>query len=591
VSATPSLHQAPSPGDRRILILLLLILGAAATLSPIRSYDYWWHLRTGALILQQRAVPVADPYSFTAAGAPWIDHEWLFQIGLYLAHTALGPSLLVLLKSALVLAICLLFWRHLEREEHGAAGAAVLVMLSLVGASFRLDVRPELATLLLAPLALLLAIRARESDRIAPLAGIVGLVALGANLHVGILLVPLFLLLGLVASFAAALLRGRSAGRFELRLAVTTACSGLALGCNPYGFRICAVPFELQRLLAGLPWPNQEWIRPVPSEFPLFFVVAGVSLLVLLAGWRSVDPVTAPAFLVAMGLAFLHLRNIGLFFMLLPLGLARPLRGLVDALKKMPIYARGTGQGRVRPGFILAAVMLLTGVPILFGLPPQPALGLGMARDNDPASAVEFLAREKVGRRLFNDVRFGGYLIWSRYPEERVFIDGRNELYGDLMRALGRALNTPQAWKAFLDQHGIDAAFLRYPPTLQKVTYPAPGGGPPRVGERAFSAAYFPSAEWALVYWDDDAMIYLRRTAEYESVIKRLEYTAVHPDDWRYLWAGVLIQRIPVGPILAELDRKLREDPGCLRASQLMQRFAAFVEADKGAAPAASSGS
>ncbi|HEU4402107.1 MAG TPA: hypothetical protein VFT43_08375, partial [Candidatus Polarisedimenticolia bacterium] len=75
-----------SRGDRLMFRLLILLLTVASSLTPIRSYDYWWHLATGRLILERHAVPHADPFSFTAAGRPWIDHEWLFQVLAFLGH-------------------------------------------------------------------------------------------------------------------------------------------------------------------------------------------------------------------------------------------------------------------------------------------------------------------------------------------------------------------------------------------------------------------------------------------------------------------------------------------------------------------------
>jgi hypothetical protein len=105
---------------------------------------------------------------------------------------------------------------------------------------------------------------------------------------------------------------------------------------------------------------------------------------------------------------------------------------------------------------------------------------------------------------------------------------------------------------------------------------------------RAFSAAYFPQAEWALVYWDDDAMIVARRTPERAALIERLEYRALNPDDWQFLYAGVLIGRIPPGPIVADIRRKLDEDPACERALDLMRRFEPLAAAANAAAGATS---
>ena len=586
-----------SRSDGLLLHGLLFLIALASTLSPIRSYDYWWHLRTGALILDQKAVPRSDPFSFTAVGFPWVDHEWLAQILMYLGHVWLGPSALVVIKSAMVIGLCLLIARFLEREKHGPAGASAIILLALVGASFRLDVRPELATLILVPLTLHLAIRSRDSDRSGPLLAVVPLTALAINLHVGAILVPVVLAAGLCGTVLSAMVRGAGSAldhgterRFTRRLAWTTLGAALAVAANPWGFQVYAVPFHLRQLLATLSLQNQEWIRPTPAQFPFFFVVLGLAGAVLLAGIRHADPVAAPVLALCSALAALHVRNIGLFFLVLPYGLARPARGLFEAARKTPLYRWGTGRERVRPGFIVAVVLLVSGLPLLLFLPPRPSFGWGVASDNEPSAAVDFLEREGIGRRLFNDVRFGGYLIWRRHPADKVFIDGRNEIYGDLLRGIEQALDGPARWQALIDAHGIDAAFLRYPPTLQKVVYPGVAGGPPRAGERAFSSAYFPTTDWALVYWDDDAMIFLRRVPEHEALIRRLEYRAINPDDWRYLWAGVLIRRIPVEPILAEIDRKLKEDPGCALALELMHRFAMFAAPAGEAGPGPASG-
>ena len=67
----------------------------------IRSYDYWWHLRTGALIAETGSVPSVDPYSYTVPGAAWVDVHWLFQLGLHSVHSLGGHEAVGLAKMAL----------------------------------------------------------------------------------------------------------------------------------------------------------------------------------------------------------------------------------------------------------------------------------------------------------------------------------------------------------------------------------------------------------------------------------------------------------------------------------------------------------
>ena len=46
-----------------------------------------------------------------------------------------------------------------------------------------------------------------------------------------------------------------------------------------------------------------------------------------------------------------------------------------------------------------------------------------------PLGAVEHLRRQPIRGRLFNADRWGGNLIWSFGPEQKVFIDGRADIY------------------------------------------------------------------------------------------------------------------------------------------------------------------
>jgi hypothetical protein len=569
-------------GDRVLLMGLVVLLAVAASLTPIGSYDYWWHLATGRWILDHGTIPDADPFSFTSSGTEWVDHEWLFQILAYLTHSSLGPSALILLKIACVLALLPLFASHLGRSGHGPAGSSLILAVTLLGAWFRFQVRPEMATLVLVPLILHLALRARETGRLRPLLIIPPLCLLGANLHVGIILAPAFLLLGLIVQV---LMRRfprplgmpdfrHGEGRvFERRLAAICVVAGACIAINPYGFRIYKVPFELSRLLASLPWPNLEWARPAPADFPLFYLtVIGVAVILITAR-RKLDPIATPALLVVGVLSLMHLRNIGLFFLLLPHGIGGPSRAAINSLRRSRVARLLPSGNRVRAGFVVAAVVVVIGIPLLAVLPPRVTWGFGIATGNQPSGPVDFLERHGVDGRLYNDIRFGGYLIWRRGPEKPVFIDGRNEVHADLLHDIAGALDNGGAWEDLLSRHRIEAALLRYPGVLQKVLYPREDGRPAAIGARAFSAAYFPKERWALVYWDDLTMVFLRRTGEHAALIDRFEYRSLHPDDWQHLLAEVAMGRAPLDPILAEIERKIQEDPDCRRARSLLHTF------------------
>jgi len=59
--------------------ILVLVLPLALASSPkiFNDGDVSWHIATGEWILNHRTIPTADPFSYTAAGQPWVVTEWL----------------------------------------------------------------------------------------------------------------------------------------------------------------------------------------------------------------------------------------------------------------------------------------------------------------------------------------------------------------------------------------------------------------------------------------------------------------------------------------------------------------------------------
>jgi hypothetical protein len=78
-----------------------------------------------------------------------------------------------------------------------------------------------------------------------------------------------------------------------------------------------------------------------------------------------------------------------------------------------------------------------------------------------PTQAVEFLRLHKLPSRLFVYYDWGGYAIWKLYPEYRVFVDGRADLYGDdLLRQFQEAAQLRAAWEQVLDRWRVQAILV-----------------------------------------------------------------------------------------------------------------------------------
>ncbi len=89
----------------RSLFFLIVLFGIFVMAArPVTDPDLWWHLRTGQLIVQNHQLFHADPYSFTKAGQPWLDHEWLSQIVIFLIYRSAGYGGLMVVFAAIIAA-------------------------------------------------------------------------------------------------------------------------------------------------------------------------------------------------------------------------------------------------------------------------------------------------------------------------------------------------------------------------------------------------------------------------------------------------------------------------------------------------------
>jgi nitrite reductase (NO-forming) len=88
-------RQAAGQG-RANLILLLVVLLIPAVLGSSQTIfndgDVSWHIATGQWILDHRAIPVTDPFSFTWAGKPWVAFEFVARdAGAFMVHCGTPP--------------------------------------------------------------------------------------------------------------------------------------------------------------------------------------------------------------------------------------------------------------------------------------------------------------------------------------------------------------------------------------------------------------------------------------------------------------------------------------------------------------------
>ncbi|HUO85744.1 MAG TPA: hypothetical protein VM534_11575 [Thermoanaerobaculia bacterium] len=483
---------------RRWLPLLLFGIVFVSALRPIRSYDGFWHLATGRWIVEHRALPLNDPFALASEQIRWINGEWLFQIILFGIEQLGGFMALGFLAGFLAGLSFALGAREATRWT--SPGAAMLIgLIGWLGAAHRIDARPETAGI--AMLAVFVAFALDRPTRFRNV-GLVLVTMLWINLHPSALLAPPALALIVTGEALSGEVREKLRVRTGQLVLVT-----LSLLVNPWLVDGILAPFRLAGFLTREGIVNREWLPTDPAVFPLVYVsiVAGGVLLLASPDRKRLLPRTLLfAFLSILAARFV--RNHGFLFAAMPLLLAPAIPALRPPMRK----ALG----------VIAAV--LAAVLILASLPPR----FGPHREIFPVESVAQLKAAGLKGNIYNPDQLGGYLIWSFHPARRVLTDGRNELFRDYIRLYGRSRVDSRIWAQLLRKYEIDLAVEEYRNAPVEVV-------DARTGRRDLlpaSSVYFPPERWALIAFDDAAMILARREAFDPAKLASMELRSLVPD-------------------------------------------------------------
>lgn len=460
--AVPSLQA-------RTLGTALLYLGLfCISLLQFTDPDFWWHLRTGQLIVETRSIPHADPFSFTAEGSRWVTHEWLSEVIIYGVDGAVGYVGNAVLFSGLALAALLVMHRLVLRLGLGELPALVLVALAGTIALPYWTVRPQAFTWLLTAVFVYTLYRQYREGQ-GPLWHLPLLMILWANLHGGYVIG--LVLLGL---WLASLVAERAIWHEHRDLRGPALVSGACLVAtlaNPNGLALLSYP--LTYLAAGNASLNliTEWQSPNFHEALHLPLAAGIVLLALVGvvgGRRNV-------FRVGLALLFT--------FFALQSSRHQPLFALVlvlvvgDVLQERWWWARqgeraeGSGGPPALNWAILATALVVAAaaVPQL----PEAQVHREPITSGTPAYPVEgaaFVRRHYPEARMFNEYTWGGYLIHELYPEQQVFIDGRPDMYGDeFVEDYIRVISLESDWRDILARHEVDLAIIERDSALATV--------------------------------------------------------------------------------------------------------------------------
>ena len=446
------------------VLLIPAVLGSSKTI--FNDGDVSWHIATGQWILDHRAIPHVDPFSFTWAGKPWVPIEWLAELIYASAYRLAGYGGVAALVTAALIGLHAVTYFNASRWVRTALLPIVAMDFALIP---MLSARPHVLTWPILALWTWLMLRAREEERPPPLVAAL-LMALWANLHGGFVfgfaIAGAFGLEALVAS-------PDKARALRQWLIFGVACVA-AVFINGNGVEGVFHPLRFTQLQM-LPLID-EWKPSSPEKTPFFFGALAITLA-LIAWKRPRLPWVRWLLLAALfGLAMLQVRHQAMF-------------AIVAAMILPQGFARGGQQqtaGDRAVGWVTAGGAALLIIVRGF-MPLQPP-------DNEanPWKLIAAVPPQLRSQPVLNGYSMGGPLILSGI---RPYIDGRGDMYGDeLVLGYARIVHgDASAFGAAVRRWKIRWAILPNESKLIRVLDHTPG--------------------WRLIRRDKVGAIYVRTTA------------------------------------------------------------------------------
>jgi len=567
----PSEQAAPSRLTsvhllRRLEILLppaTVALAGVLAFRRLGDADTWWHLASGRWIAQHHAIPHTDVLSYTVPDHPWINLQWLFDLSVYGLHRAAGATLVVVAGAVLYAAAIALLLKNLRRSL-GPLAAAMMGLWVLAIAQGRFTIRPEMASYLLLQVVLLVcATGARAGGRRLWL--LPAVMALWVNAHglfvIGAFVIGCYMAAGVAnrLSFLPPGWRDATEPSAARTMLLSGALALLVTLANPYGFEGALFPVKLMSHVSGESpaflligelrrsfSPENVTLAVKAYKTLLFFglAVVGVAVFAVTFGARPSDRggrsgrrrkkkrggsehggtgngprgeerlrLDLAGLFVFVGLAYLSTlarRNMALF----ALGAAPFVSRCLSTLGRRWLVVGPRSEARDRVAAALVAVLLPALVVAGWFVASNNfyrwdgrtlEFGPGIFEIEAPVKASAFVKEQQLPPPLYNDWGSGGYLTWDRPVGGGVYIDSRGEVYDDQFFSdyLAR-LRQPARWQDEADHLGIQTVIFFHLWT----------------SHRHLLSWLIRDPRWALVYFDDNATVFLRRAGN-EALVEK----------------------------------------------------------------------
>ena len=495
----------PSIGNIVFLSVLFVLIFSVGN-GLLGDGDTGYHIKTGELILQNWRIPYDDPYSYHYPPMKWTAHEWLAEIVMATIFKASGLTGVVVFFAVILATTHWLLYRVLRTQSDDVVLCIVITLLATVTSSTHWLARPHVFSLLLT-VVWCHVLQQFQHGSLRSLYLLPLLMLFWVNLHGGYIFGLILITIYLAGNVLNALgeppyAAQKSTQKVKALLLLLLACLGVCM-INPYGPKILWFPiqvtsdrFVMDRVIEFL---SPNFHDALPFKYMLLVVIGALAL-----SRSALNPIEFALVLLLTYMSLYSVRHVSLFAIVLAPLLLKTARGIIDRMPDaiLTSYQKRNSNLKAIDATVNGYVWPLLSVSLIAAYLLTGRLIIKFNEITFPVAAVEFLKREPISGNMFNNDEFGDYIIFSAWPAYRVFMDGRNDMYGEKYgRDYLRIANVQPEWKETLRKYDITWVIFDTPSAL--------------------TAALKDQKDWQEIYSDRVATIFVKRDPQHASLINK----------------------------------------------------------------------
>ncbi len=374
--------------------------------------DYFWHFKAGEYMVENTTILVKDIFSWSMYQAPWMSHEWLFDIFIYGLSLVFGKYHLFIYVFGICLSL-LLFLFFIQKKAFLKNIVFSLFWVSFFSLIFvGLSGRPQLISFLLLSITvwiLFYYFYHPNSKRIyfLPIISIIWSNVHGGSSNLCYLLCFLTMFCGLFQFSFKKLESNRITKRQLFTLFIIGIICLLCVMINPHGFKMITYPYINMGdslMLSTI----AEW-QPSNLNTMSHYVYFIFMLFVLFVFLFSSKKIRFIDFIFYLVFLYLGLKSIRFWFF-----------SYIVCSFFIFYYIPERKLDKGTPLLLIVFSFLLLGI-FISNFSYSKVISYQSLSDE----AISVLKEEKP-KKLFNYYDYGAYLIYQDIP---VFVDGRADLY------------------------------------------------------------------------------------------------------------------------------------------------------------------